>query len=924
MVWLWGILTSALVALTHWVSVRWPGDTTLSLSTPSFQLPRHVRPTHYELTIWSDLQRAAFQGAVHVQLDVYEPTQTIQFHAGENLDVGDVYVDTPVDAFRLTPQVDRARERVLVALPRSVAAGPASLTVGFRAPIDRTMRGYYASSWAHDGKNGTYAVTQFSPAAARRAFPGWDEPFFKATYAFRMIHRDDTMALGNMPVTDTRPLRDAHDLADLLYTERSALPAPALGQDAWRVSQFDTTPTMSTYIVGWANGQFAHRDGAYRSPLSGRTVPLRIYATPDYIETTEHGLRVMEKELPMYERLFDIPYPLPKLDGLVVADFDVNAMENWGLITSRTSVFAYHAKAALDGLKRATGTIGHELGHMWFGNMVTMVWWDNLWLKEAFATFMGEVLVMGRAFPSWDTTADFVVNHWQVALALDAKASTHPIETPLNTERVENALTQTFDAIPYSKGASVLRMLATMLGEPVFMQGVRKYLTRHLYNNTITQDLWDCLAEASGQPIAKIMAPWTLEPGFPVLSITPTPQGIRVHQERFLEWHDPSRRENKHTTLWHVPLALKTVKEGGDVSVQYDLMLNGTRSVDIALPAGTAWKLNAETMGVYRVAYDKDQLNALAAFRSVWSVADRVGLVADAFATAKAGYLATTDALEFLKVFVTDDSPVVVQAVEQCVQELTSAWWEQSADDKAMLQQWRAQLFGPVARNVCKRMHAAQDDDNIAMCATVLPAAAGAGDMWAQRALDEQFALLRAGQNMTMPADLLAAVLSHGVAQGGVDAYEFVWQIYEAPATPAHKVAAMSALGAATESALIDRTLSHALGEEIKTQDIPAFFAGLSANTASRRRLWVATATHFDRLARRFTRNFSFKNIIRASMQRFTSEEDAADIEAFFAERDTSTYDMSLAQGLETIRAQAAWLQRERLRLHAWLRAQLA
>lgn len=881
----------------------------------SFQLPTHVRPAHYELTILSDLASLQFQGAMQAQLQVQEATHTIEFQAGANLALSDVRVRVDGHSMLVAPDIDRERERVQVRLASPLVPGAdVQVLVGFRAPIDRSMRGYYSSTWAHDGKNGTYAVTQFSPASGRRAFPGWDEPAFKATYTFRMIHTATTQALGNMPVARSTSV-DAAAMACALHADDLGMPLLGTAHERWVLTEFEETPRMSSYLVGWANGVFEHRSGSYTSPLTGRTVPLRIYATPEYIGQTEHGLRVMERELPIYESLFGIAYPLSKLDGLVVADFDVHAMENWGLITSRTSVFAYDKASDLAGLKSATGTIGHELGHMWFGNMVTMAWWDNLWLKEAFATLMGEVLVLRRAVPEWDTQSDFVAAHVHRAMALDAKRSSHPIEMPLNTEHVEKTLTQTFDAIPYSKGASVLRMLAATIGERVFLEGVSAYLRAHLYGNTVTADLWNSLSEASGLDVRALMSTWTLQQGFPVVQAQQRGSFIELRQMRFLETGPPMPPDDE--TLWQIPLAIKTWYDDAEV---HGVMLPARRTYKVPLPRGSRWKLNADTSGFYRVQYPPDHLRMLVQEANM-SVADRMGLLSDVVALGAAGYMSMTESLDGMALFERESSAPVLHVLAQSMATLASVWWEQPEHVQASLHAWRADVFGPWAR----RCMLARDGDSAEerqLRAVVVDAAGAAGDAWTLRAIRAQFEQLQAtDDDAHIPADLLRPVLRESVRHGDAQAFDTVWRIYERPRSPAHKVAAMHALSATRDDRRIDTLLAFVLGPEIKTQDVPIFFAALASNPAARRRLWEKTMAHFDALAVRFERNFSFKNVIRSAIDSLTRHEDADAIEAFFRTRDTSTYDMSLAQALESVRAQAQWLERGASAVEAWCAA---
>lgn len=891
-----------------------------------FRLPTDVRPTHYDLTILSDLERLRFQGAVQVSLDVQRATRTITFNAGKDLELSDVLLAWNGEEARVAPALDPEHERANVSLPREVPQGAQlTLTAGFRGAIDDSMMGFYRSSWEHEGRRANYALTQFEPTSARRAFPSWDEPELKATYAMRMLHRDGTTALANMPATGERAL-DARGVHDALRVEALAFGAPELGGGAWKETCFATTPKVSSYLVAWGNGEFRHIEGAYTSPLTGRRVPLRVYTTPEYIHQARFALEVKEKILPVYERVFDVAYPLPKLDTLVAADFDAGAMENWGLITGRTSIFLYDTKSGLAGKKLTAGVQSHEVAHMWFGDIATLAWWDNLWLNEAFATLMGEVIILDRVFPEWKSASQFINDHLNRALELDAKRSSHPVEIPLQGDDVEHAINQVFDAISYSKGASVLRMLSKLIGEDTFLKGVSNYLKKHLYGNTVTRDLWDGISEASGRDVNAIMSSWILKQGFPVLTVTEDAEGLFVRQNRFLSTGDPSPEED--ATLWYVPLALKTVDEQG-ATVDYDLVLDGQREARIPLANAheRVWKLNADTIGVYRVAYTPERLALLgrvAAQRdSPLTVEDRVGLVSDAWKLAQAHYAPTSSALTLTKALGGHDkSSLVNQAVAQNLASLASVWWEQPQPVRDAINAFRASIFGPLARELTFEFREEDSTELRELRTTVIGAAAAAGDAWTLEQIRTRFAPLRdAGDDRHIHPDLLRTVLTQAVRHGGAAEYDAALRVYDHPDTPAHKTSAMVALGSTRDPQLIQRTLDFVFSDKVKTQDIMYFFVALSANTEARRALLQRFQADFDQLVQRFEGNFSLANLIRYSVSAFSSERDAQEIEQFFAKHDTSKFSMSLAQSLDSVRAQAKWLEADKEDVVRWLQA---
>ncbi|SJX60857.1 probable AAP1-alanine/arginine aminopeptidase [Sporisorium reilianum f. sp. reilianum] len=914
-----------------------------------FRLPRNVVPTHYDITLKSDLEALQFSGTAVIDLDVLEDTTSIVFNAAEKLHLSKSLVLSQAlktdNKSIVALDIDTKHERATAKLPNALPKGSkAQLVVAFASDIDSSMMGYYRSTWEHEGKKGYYALTQFEPTAARRAIPTWDEPNLKATYTFRMIHRKDTTALANMNVVSSKHISQVEQ-DKLLRAAELGLDHISLGagktegktegkiqvsstaSNDWTLTEFATTPKVSTYLVAWANGPFVSLESSYTSPLTGKVIPMKVYTTPEYIHQAQYALDVKVKVLPEYERVFDVAYPLPKLDTLVASDFDAGAMENWGLITGRTSVYLYDAeKSGLQGQKRTAGVQSHEVAHQWFGNIATLDWWDNLWLNEAFATLMGEVVILDRCFPEWESASEFINIHLDRALDLDGKRSSHPIEVPLKGENVEDAINQVFDAISYSKGASVLRMLSNMIGEDVFLKGVSIYLKKHLYSNAVTKDLWNGISESSGRDIASIMANWVLKQGFPVLTVTEDADGLRIKQNRFLSTGDPTPEEDE--TLWYVPLMIKTVGADGKVSVDRDAFLNSEREVKIPLANAkdATYKLNAETIGVYRVAYSPERLAKLgeeaARPNSAFSLEDRVGLVTDAFTLASAGYGKTSGGLSLAKALRNDPTYLVNQASSLNIGTLASAWWEQDARVQTAIKKLRADIFGPTAKKLGFDFGPNDSPDLKQLRAIAISAAAGGEDEWTLSEIKKRFdQYIATGDESQIHPDLLRAVFSRAVEHGGEKEYESVLAIYRKPETPTHKIAAMLALGASSDAKLLERTVEFLYSSEVKEQDFMYFFAALSNNPKGRRVIWDATKARWDVLSKRFAGNFSLSRLIEYSFSAFSSEKDAQDVEQFFKDKDTAKFSMGLSQGLDAVRAKARWVERDAKDVEQWLQA---
>ncbi|KAF5369304.1 hypothetical protein D9758_002818 [Tetrapyrgos nigripes] len=360
-------------------------------STGKFRLPINVKPFHYDLTIRTDLDRFEFDGTVKIHLDVKEPTSKIVLNS-DGLQLDKVYVRSDSSNEDHTPSdcsVNEKDKRVTFTFPATFEAGSKlELGIRFAGELKDGVIGYFKSSYEKDGQKKYYSLTQFAAAFARRAFPCWDEPALKATFDITLVSKADTVNLSNSAVISEETFSDeSQNHASL----KQAFP---LLDNHWKITRFQTTPIMSSYIVAFANGPFEFTETTVHLPVSNKTVPLRVYATADIIHQTQFALDVTAKVLPLYEKFFDVPYPLPKLDTLVAADL-VGAMENWGLIIGHTSMMLLDPKKAdMASKKRVATGQSHEIAHMWFGNITTMEWWDYLYLNEGFATLMGEVIAI--------------------------------------------------------------------------------------------------------------------------------------------------------------------------------------------------------------------------------------------------------------------------------------------------------------------------------------------------------------------------------------------------------------------------------------------------------------------------------------------------------------------------------------------------
>ena len=602
-------------------------------------------------------------------LQVTEDTNSVSLNSNEiDIKAASVSAQGSVVASNPDVSIDSDSQVATVKFADTIPAGSsAQLKLDFVGVLNDNMAGFYRSSYkTSDGQTKYLASTQMEPTDARRAFPCFDEPALKAKFTITLVSDKSMTCLSNMDVASE---------TDVQGGSKKAV-------------KFNTSPLMSTYLVAFIVGHMNYiESNSFR-------VPIRVYATPD--QDIEHGrfsLDLAARTLAFYEKAFDSEFPLPKMDMVAVPDFSAGAMENWGLITYRiVDVLLDEKTSGASRKERIAETVQHELAHQWFGNLVTMDFWDGLWLNEGFATWMSWYSC-NSFYPEWKVWQTYVIDNLQGALSLDSLRSSHPIEVPV--KRADD-INQIFDAISYSKGSSVLRMISKYLGEDVFLQGVRDYIRKHAYGNTQTGDLWSALADASKKPVQEVMDIWTKNVGFPVVSVSenPSKSSINVKQNRFLRTGDVRPEEDQ--TLYPIMLGLRT-KQGVDENT----MLT-EREGEFPVSDLDFFKLNADHSAIYRTSYSPERLSKLgeAAGKGLLTVEDRAGMIADSGALAASGYQSTSGLLSLLKGFGSESEFVVWNEILTRIGTLRAAWLFEDTQTKDALKAFQRSLVSAKAHEI--------------------------------------------------------------------------------------------------------------------------------------------------------------------------------------------------------------------------------
>src|SRR6266446_6353190 len=555
--------------------------TMVSSGAMDYRLPATVVPQRYDLRLEPNLDAATFAGTVSIIVEVREPVIEILLNAAE-LAIESVAVSqVGSEPIHGSASLDEAAERARLVFPVTITPGQWRLALRFTGTLNDKLHGFYRSTYKDAaGAAHTIAATQFEATDARRGFPCWDEPALKAVFGVTLVVPQHLAAVSNTSVLREETLGDGR-----------------------RAVTFADTIKMSTYLVAYVVGELE----ATEPVMVGRT-PLRVWHTPGKKRLTSIGQGIGAYSLKLYEDYYGQPYPGDKLDLIAIPDFAAGAMENLGAITFRETALLVDERAASHAeIERVADVVAHENAHMWFGDLVTMSWWNGIWLNEAFATFM-EILAVDDWKPEWKRWVTFGVSR-AAALVVDGLHSTRPVEFPVRAPRDADAM---FDTLTYEKGASVLRMLEQYLGADVFRDGVRDYLRRHAYGNADTRDLWAALGKASRQPIPDVMDGWIFTPGYPLVSARVEGRELVLSQQRFSylpeapEGTEPSGEPGQR---WRVPVQLR-LHAGGTSSITR-LMLS---EAEARLPAPErldAVVVNEGGHSFYRVRYAPEVLERL-------------------------------------------------------------------------------------------------------------------------------------------------------------------------------------------------------------------------------------------------------------------------------------------------------------------------
>ena len=848
-------------------------------------LPKNVTPINYKLHLTPDLTNFNFYGEVSIKVTIKNPSHEIVLNSAE-LEIENVSVVSGQNTVKISNfKLDENTETLAITTTDIFPAGEAIINIRYKGELNDRLLGFYRSSYLDkDGDQKFLAATQFESTDARRAFPCWDEPEAKSTFDVTLTVKQEFTAVSNMPVV-----------------------SETINEDGTKSLDFDTTPKMSTYLLAFIVGDLAC---IQKKSKSGTL--MRVWTTSGKENQGKFALETALDLLDFYNEYFGIPFPLPKLDHLAIPDFAAGAMENWGAITYREVALLVDPENSSAGTRQIVASIiSHEMAHMWFGDLVTMKWWNDLWLNESFASWMGDKAV-DAIHPEWEMWTQFLTADTASAFNLDGLSNSHPIEQEVNNPA---EIGQLFDAISYSKGGSVLRMLENYLGEKDFQSGIRHYMNKHSYGNAETRDLWDSLAHASGKPVEQVMDSWVQQTGFPIINVSKKGGSLLVDQDRFLYENILDNQSVKDQTRWQIPL---NVGFHGDTSPISVLFADETTKINLPSETGEWIKLNLDQTGFYRVNYEpSDILNFKNAIqKGTLPPRDRLGLQGDAFALCKAGYTSPKTFLNLAEAYSGETDASVLSDLANGLRNIENLI--ETYDFHKTFRDFCKGIFVNTYKSIGWDKKPNEGHLDSLLRSTALSNLGHYGDPEVIAEAKKRFDLYCSDTNLVHP-DLRSLVFQLAANHGGQDTYEKMWELEKSTALQEEKVRLHGALASFEDEDLLKQTLERSLSNDIRVQDSIRVIVSVSSTQKGRALAWEFIRTNWNEIDRRYgDGGFALMRLV-SLVSGFTTNERLEEVSQFFNDNPTPAAERTIKQAKERIQLNISWLTKYQAEIEDFL-----
>ncbi len=822
-------------------------------------------PENYKLELFPDRSTMLFKGNVTITgKKTGRPSNRLTFHQ-KDLTIIDVTIQQagkPIEVDRINTH--KGFDEVRLHTKEMLRPGEYTIHLEFSGLITPPMNGIYPCLFEENGKKKQIIATQFESHYARQVFPCIDEPEAKATFDLTLHTPKGETVLANTPVKTQKAAKDI------------------------TTTTFETTPIMSTYLLAFAYGEMKYKEAKTKAGTVVRT-----YSVPNKVDFTDFALDVAVKCLEFYNEYFGQPYPLKKCDMIALPDFAAGAMENWGCITYREQCMLVDPANSSVGTKQYVAmVVCHELAHQWFGNLVTMRWWTDLWLNEGFASWV-EYLAVNHIFPEWQMWTQFIADEQQAAFKLDALENTHPIEVPVAHPDEIHSI---FDTISYSKGSSVIHMLEHYLSPDVFQKGLQLYLKKHAYSNTDTVDLWAALEQASKKPVKDFMHAWTSQPGYPIVEAKVDSNKLSLSQHTFIV-----SGKSKSTTKWPIPLL------SSDELLKDKLLDKSNASFE--LNESSTLLLNTERSGYYRVAYNSEHVSQLAEKVSAGelSVLDRLGLLSDVFEAAKAGYTKTVDALTLLAAFEHEDNAAVWDIIASGIAELRMVM--DNEDLRDLMKPYIRQLVNKQLERLGWQKVEGEPYFDTLLRPTILGMASLAEEPSVLAIAKQQFEAMKKAEDIQ--PDLRSVIYTTMARNGGEAEFKKLLALHNNSHDSEERTRLTAALTAFKQPKLIDKALGLIDKPEVRLQDVSYWVAYSFMNRFARDKTWKWLMGHWPWLNDNLGSDLSFFRFPVYVGRSYSDKKFLKEYLAFFHKVNAPGLERAIKQGQEMIEWHATWKDRD-------------
>ena len=745
----------------------------------------------------------------------------------------------------------------------------AKLRIEFEGKIADDLKGIYASKYlSNSGKEEKLISTQFEPTDARNAFPCIDEPNYKAKFNLTLIIHSNLTAISNMPIEKTKNLNDKETQV-----------------------KFQETPIMSTYLLFFAIGKIKSKQ-----LKTNNNILIRVWATNEQERFSDFALETSEKLLDYFESYFGTKYPLPKLDHIAIPDFAAGAMENWGCISYReTALLVDPEKSSIQTKQLVAAIIAHEMAHMWFGDLVTMDWWNDLWLNESFASWMGDKAI-SNLYPEWDVWTKFLLDDTNRAFELDALDSSHPIEQEVKNP---DEIGQLFDAISYSKGASLIRMLENYIGEEKFKKGIQQYIVKHQYKNTITNDLWDALSKSSNKDIKTLMEQWTTKSGFPLILVSEENDKIKISQEKFS--YNP---ENNDQSEWIVP-------------IKYNSLINNTKSKQTHLlktkedfiQNKNITIMNTDSSGFYKTSYSNKLFskisNLLTDNINNFSNEERLGLISDYYTLLKSSKIDPSKYLDLIKTLNKESNPYIWKYICGSLKSIDSKLY--NTDLYSRYYSFASEIFNNISIDLEWNLDKTPSETDQIMIATLIDSACYFGIEDLKNKSSQIFKEISLNSNDEIHPNLKRPLLFSIAYNGESNDFDKIWELYLNSNSQEEK---SLYLGSLTQFKNIDKIkflLNQVTTKNIRKHDIASVLIGVANNNLALSTAWEYLKQNWSKILNISGDGFQLNYIVSLPSY-FQSKERYEEVENYYSENPVDAASMSMNQTLEKIQNNIFWI----------------